>query len=209
MNKLNKINSIVRLQFTFDYRKTIQSLNYFALKAGGQINKMKALKLIYFADRYHVRKYGRLTSTDNYVAMRYGPVPSTAKDIAESNEFLDKSIIRYSIEYIKSIDNLSFTSKRKLDKNVFSESDLEALQFAWNTFGHLNQFELAELTHEYPDWAKHKDALAQELCLSMNILDFLEDPISNVDKCFDLDECERLARRQQLIELEHVESLWR
>src|ERR1700683_762715 len=45
-------------------RKATQALNYFAcLSASGapfaEINKMKALKLLFFADRYHLRKYGR------------------------------------------------------------------------------------------------------------------------------------------------------
>ncbi len=198
-----------RLFFTCDYRKAVQSMNYLALQAGGQINKMKLLKLIYFADRYHVRKYGRLVSNDSYVAMKYGPVPSTAKDIAESNDYLAKEIVDYSLRYIEPVDNLTLASAHKVDESVFSESDLEALQFAWDTFGHLDQFELAKLTHEYPEWSKHEDALNQESCLSMNVLDFLEDPSADVEKCFELSKQERLARSRQLVELAHVESLWR
>ncbi len=37
----------------FDYKKATQALNFFAIKCGGKIDKMKALKLIFFADRYH------------------------------------------------------------------------------------------------------------------------------------------------------------
>ena len=55
--------------------------------------KMKALKLVYIADRYHLRKYGRLITNDTYFAMNYGPVPSGTKDIAEASEvFLDRSL---------------------------------------------------------------------------------------------------------------------
>ena len=56
----------------FDYKKATQALNFFALKEGGTINKMKALKLIYFADRYNLRKYGRPVRNDDYWAMGYG-----------------------------------------------------------------------------------------------------------------------------------------
>ena len=77
------------LRFNFDYRKSTQVLNFFANKQGGQINKMKALKLIFLADRYHIRKYGRLITNDVYVAMKHGPVPSTTKDISEYNDYLD------------------------------------------------------------------------------------------------------------------------
>lgn len=46
---------------------------------------MKALQLVYFADRYHLRKFGRPITNDEYFAMPYGPVASGAKDIAEGS----------------------------------------------------------------------------------------------------------------------------
>lgn len=66
----------------FDYKKATQALNFFALKEGGTINKMKALKLIYFAERYHLRKYGRPVTNDDYWAMGLGTVPSGSRDIS-------------------------------------------------------------------------------------------------------------------------------
>lgn len=54
------------MPFSFSHRKATQALNFFARKAPGHsINKMKALKLVYFADRYHLRKYGRPVVGDN------------------------------------------------------------------------------------------------------------------------------------------------
>src|SRR5882724_2767190 len=71
------------MPFSFSHRKATQALNFFARKAGGRINKMKALKLVYFADRYHLRKYGRPVVGDEYLAMNYGPVASGTKDLAK------------------------------------------------------------------------------------------------------------------------------
>ncbi len=197
------------LHFIFDHEKSTQALNYFALQQGGRINKMKALKLLYFADRYHVRKYGRLITNDNYVAMQHGPVPSTTKDIAESNDFLDEELKAYSLDFIEPVDNLVLKSVCKVDKSVLSESDLEALQFAWDNFGHLTQFQLRDLTHLYPEWLRHKDTLRFETCVPMYLLDFLEDPIGEANNCFELSEPDKSIRREQLTELAHIESLWR
>ena len=47
------------IHLEFDHEKATQAINFFARESGGQINKMKAIKLIYFAERYHLRKYGR------------------------------------------------------------------------------------------------------------------------------------------------------
>lgn len=197
-----------RIHFNFDYKKATQGLNHFALKEGGQINKMKVLKLIYLADRYHLRKYGRLITNDSYFAMSYGPVPSGVKDIAEASDFLGESENEYSSRFVESIENLTLKSINPVDDSVFSESDIEALTFAWEKFGHLAQFKLAELTHYYPEWEKHKKALELDSRIQMNLEDFLNDSASNIEKCFELTEQDRNIRREQLEELFHIESLW-
>jgi len=198
-----------RLHFSFDYLKATQALDYFAIKAGGQINKMKELKLVYFADRYHLRKYGRMVTNDNYLAMQYGPVPSTTKDIAESNDYLDETIGAYSQNFIEPINNLTLRTINGLDESVLSDSDLEALKFSWDTFGHLDQFELRDLTHFYPEWLRVEDDLACASCLPMNLLDFLKDPVGDADKCYELNDKAKSIRSKQIAELAYIDSLWR
>ena len=144
-----------RIARNFDHKKATQSLNYFAVKEGGHINKMKALKLVYLADRYHLRKYGRLITNDIYFAMNYGAVPSSVKDIAEKSEFLGEKEQYYASRYITTT-RYQVRSVKLPNNDVFSDSDIEALDFAWNKFGHLAKFQLAELTHEYPEWKKHE-----------------------------------------------------
>lgn len=202
-------STVHRLHFDFDYCKATQALNYFAQREGGRINKMKALKLLYFADRYHIRKYGRLITNDNYLAMQHGPVPSTSKDIAEANDYLDDEVKAYSSQFIQPLDNLVLRSVRKADESVLSDSDMEALRFAWDNFGHCDQFELRDLTHDYPEWLTRKDYLDDASCLPMDLLEFVKDPATNVNKCFELSDKDKLIRRDQLIELAYIESLWR
>ena len=62
------------MPFSFSHRKATQALNFFARQGGGSINKMKALKLVYFADRSHLRRYGRPVVGDEYLAMNFSPV---------------------------------------------------------------------------------------------------------------------------------------
>jgi uncharacterized phage-associated protein len=205
-----EIMGMLRSHFTFNYKKVTQGLNSFALKEGGRINKMKALKLVYIADRYHLRKYGRLITNDTYFAMNYGPVPSGAKDIAEASEvFLDRNEGEYSSQYIISEDNLTMRSLHPVDEVVFSESDIEALEFAWATFGHFDQFQLADYTHHYPEWKRHEQSLKSDSRILISLEDFFNDPAPGIEQCFVLSEDDKSIRREQLAEMSRLENLWR
>ena len=198
-----------KCNFTFDYKKTTQALNYLAEKSGGQINRMKALKLIYFADRYHLRKYGRLITNDTYYAMDNGPVASGAKDIAEGSGFIGREAQNYASTYLESFSRHNFKSKQTTDKEEFSISDLEALDYALDKFGHLDEWGIVDLTHKYPDWYKHRPSLKLADRIEMDVNDFFDDSTFKVDKCFPLTAEEKAIRRDHLEEMLAIESAWR
>lgn len=208
------------LQFSFIPEKSTQALNFFAKQAGGKINKMKALKLVFLADRYHLRKYGRFVTNDSYIAMRHGPVPSATRDILESNDYLGDIEKKYAAQYIEPVDNWTFKSIHTPDTRVFSESDIEALEFVWKNFGRYDQFELRDITHTYPEWAKFEEQVSTPgSCRQMDILDFLLEPNKRLDKrlkvneeahqTFALNDKERKIKSEELVESSFVESLWR
>lgn len=162
----------------FKIDKGTQALNYFAVSEGGRINKMKAIKLIWLADRYHLRKYGRSITDDSYKAMPYGPVPSSTKDIAQRSIFCGKEMREYAEQFVKPVNDYSFDSIAPVDEDVFSDTDLEALKFAYDNFGKFNQFTLADISHAYPEWKKRsgEDKL---LINDMSYLDFFDNPDLN------------------------------
>jgi len=198
-----------KCNFTFDYKKTTQALNYLAEKSGGQINRMRALKLIYFADRYHLRKYGRLITNDTYYAMDNGPVASGAKDIAEGSDFIGREAQNYASNYIEIFSRHDFKSKQTTDKAEFSISDLEALNYVLDKFGHLDEWGIVDLTHKYPDWYKHGPSLKLADRIEMDVNDFFDDSTFKVDNCFPLTDEEKEIRRDHLEEMLTIESAWR
>lgn len=198
------------MPMSFSHKKTTQALNFFARQSGGRINKMKALKLLFFADRFHLRKYGRPITNDEYFAMGYGPVPSGAKDLAEGSDFRPDVEKAYSSQFVDPVDRYEFTSISDVDAVVFSATDQEALAYAWDHFGSLDQFALADLTHQYPEWKKHEAALSSESSsrVKMSFSDFLEDPPTPCDPCYALDDEEREVRREEVQELGSLHNLW-
>lgn len=205
------------LHFAPDHQKVTQTLNYLANKSGGQINKMKALKLLFFADRYHLRNYGRPVSGDQYWAMKQGPVASMALNLADNSElddvereYLDRFLSRSENKYV-------LCSVGQVDEDVFSDSDLEALEFAWATFGHLDKWTLVELTHAYPEWNKHEPRLGEWIRRArMEYADFFLDPrddepllaaVGNEDP-FALSEADKQQAFETAHERARIEALW-
>lgn len=193
----------------FNLKKTTQALNFLAIKSHGEIDKIKAIKLIYFADRFHLRKYGRPITNDEYLAMEWGPVNSNAKDIADMNEeYLGVSEREYASQYIGKPAKNVIKSLQEVNNKVFSQTDIEALNWVWETFGHLGGFDLANLSHEYPEWKKFKDIIESKTQsrVPMNYEDFFEDPGEGFEKCCVISPKEKEDRIDALKELDKISA---
>lgn len=160
----------------FNYKKSIQALNFFAIQAGGNINKMKALKLIWLSDRLHLRNFGRPILNDTYFALNYGPIASNTKDLVENTSFLTEPERAYRNEYLSnhSQTTYDFQSKNPVDSKVFSKTDLEVMETIFKVFGHFNEFQLSEESHKYPEWKKFEGHLKSSTAsrFEMNYEDF-------------------------------------
>ncbi len=164
--------------FEFNHKKAIQVLNYFALKEGGIINKLKAIKLIWLADRAHLRRYGRPIVMDRYFALPHGPVPSNTKDLAEDTSFLSEEETNYRNKYIKGANRYSYKSIESVDIDVFSDTDIQILDSVYEEFGSYDKFKLRDISHEYPEWKKHELGLKNKISsrFPMSYSDFFENP---------------------------------
>ena len=198
----------MNIGFNFAYKKAAQLLNYFAIHNGGEIDKLDALKLVYFADRYHLRKYGRPITNDQYWAMRLGPVPSSVKELFELDS-ASHAERHYAEQYFERAERPHrIRSKAGVDFRVLSASDKEAVEFAWGTFGQKGN--IVEKTHKYPEWERHELALKGGATrVPMDYRDFLGDPSANIDPCYALTDNERKARQEQLAEMAEAVALWR
>ncbi|MCK5061887.1 SocA family protein [Candidatus Parcubacteria bacterium] len=167
----------------FDYKKAIQALNFFAAKEGGSIDKMKALKLIWLADRYHLRKYGRPITNDRYFAMEFGPVASTVKDLIGFN-MLGKEELSYLSKYLKKKNDNTITVVKKTDSDVFSQTDIEAFEVVYSEYGEYKPIYLSRISHKFPEWLKHEEILKSKVSLREDIKysDFFENPKEKISE---------------------------
>ena len=126
-------------------------------RRGRPVSQYDIVKSLFLADRLHLNEWGRPITYDNYVAMKYGPVPSLAYDLLKGNEFAMRQ---------HGIDNLPWKSsivpgrggmrhytinEAELDEERYlSESDLDALNYGLDTVTRLGFGQIKRLTHQDP-----------------------------------------------------------
>jgi uncharacterized phage-associated protein len=148
-----------RIAFSFHPEKVVQALVYFSERGVRNLTKLKAAKLLFFADKYHLLKYGRPVVGDRYVCMNYGPVPSEAlslmNDALSPVEVEDpaRDEFRNHLRIIDrgfwgKLDFPHFAARGATNREVFSPSDFEALDFVVREYGPKSARVLVDLTHE-------------------------------------------------------------
>ena len=143
---------------------------------------MKLLKLYYFAEKYHLRTYGLFMNDDEYYAMKYGTIASSAKDVLSKNIGYLQNISNEEEKFIN--DNITFDKDNKCcvvseqDTSTLSKSAIKAIEFALEYFSKFDQLALSEITHDYIEWKKHKDKIEvnQVPRVLENIEDFFINP---------------------------------
>jgi len=152
---------MTQIRFRFTPEKLVQALTFFARRGVRDLDKMKAAKLLFHADKYHLLKYGRPVIGDEYACMEYGPVPSTSlnvmNDVLAGDEHFPPTAKDLFDEYLtveKSVFKKYpvFRAKREPDLDVFSDSDIEALDYSFQTFGAKSAWKLSQESHQEPCW---------------------------------------------------------
>ncbi len=178
------------LTFRFSFDKFINALGYFASQGVNDLTKLKAAKLLYFADRYHLFRYGRPVTGDRYVAMNLGPVPEDAFNLIgrmeEPAEVADP-------ERTKALEHLDvyrgflnryrypvLRARRQPDMSVFSDSEVEALDAVVKEYGPQKAKALVDLTHTHRAYKRADAGRAPGSSTSLPYEYFFEDAPDDV-----------------------------
>ncbi len=135
----------------FQERKATQAAAYLIKRAGGRLNCMKLIKLLYLAERASLLKYGRPITFDRYYSLPHGPVLSLTYDKIN----LEANPANPSYWH-------SFISEREghevrllvedVPKDQLSQADEEILEKTFQEFAHMTQWQLSDYTHKLPEW---------------------------------------------------------
>ena len=142
----------------FRSRKAAQLCAYFALKSEGTIEKLKLIKLLYFAERKFLSENHHPMLFDEYYSLPHGPICSSALNGINGiihEEIWDNYITRNGniVVAIKSL------SRDEMDE--VSDAELTVIDEIWKEFGHLTPSQLRNYSHRYcPEYTETKGRIA-------------------------------------------------
>ena len=145
------------IQFRTNRKKAIEALVFLA---GNQprIDVFHICKVIYFADREHLRKFGRPVLGDNYFAMDDGPVPSFILDVTKRSSFLSSEWKNYAGKRLVVDDKDGYVrliARTQFDDSLFSRTDIECLRESLGKYGEMPFLELWQLVHKEQAWKEN------------------------------------------------------
>jgi uncharacterized phage-associated protein len=133
--------------YTFNAEVALEAILYIANRVDNPTFH-RISKILYFADKAHLVRYGRFISGDSYVAMKHGPAPSDTYDILKAVRFGLDYCYEVAPETAFSVDNYMVIPFRAADLDVFSDSDIECLDEAITLYGTKTFGELTRLSHD-------------------------------------------------------------
>jgi|RhiMetdeSRZDD1v2_1073273.scaffolds.fasta_scaffold486047_1 uncharacterized phage-associated protein len=141
------------VRFNFNEAKAVEAITFIAKRWEG-ITPFFLAKVLFFADRDHLRKYGRPVTGDIYIAMAEGPVPSHVYDIVKSNLdfFGDPEVIVDAITITRNERYPRLYAKREPKLDALSETDIVLLEDAIKFCRDKSFKQLSNLTHQEPAW---------------------------------------------------------
>ncbi|RLC19241.1 MAG: hypothetical protein DRI57_07435 [Deltaproteobacteria bacterium] len=137
------------IQFKISHDKTTEVIIWLANMKPG-IDIYHVAKVLFYADKMHINKYGRPITGDTYIRMPYGPVPSGLRDLITENSWLSPrqlNQIKNSLIIDKSDNHYKLAATREPDMNYFSKSDIICLKDSLSEYGEMSSDELYNSTH--------------------------------------------------------------
>lgn len=130
----------------FRSRKAAQLCAYFALKSEGTIEKLKLIKLLYFAERKFLSENHHPMLFDEYYSLPHGPICSSALNGMDG-------IIHGEIwdDYIARNGNVVVAIKRlpRDELDEVSDAEIAVVDDTWRRFGHMTASQLRNYSHKH------------------------------------------------------------
>lgn len=141
---------------SYNARKAAQVIAYLAMKAKSAcLPVLKAVKLVYLADRESLTRFGFPILEEPHVSMPHGPVNSTTYSHISGEVDLDDC--KWS-DFLRARENNEVAAAQGLsedDLDELSDADMACLDAVWERFGSMGKYQIRDWTHDrnnIPEW---------------------------------------------------------
>jgi uncharacterized phage-associated protein len=144
------------MRFRFNDKKTVQAAAYVLDLAGGRMNYMTLIKLLYLADRRMILDHGLPITGDTMISMKYGPVLSRVLDFLSHGQ---GDLQSDWFEYVDAPSDYDVSLKKKAPYDELSRFELNLLQETYEKYGKMDRWKLVDLLHTIlPEWNNPDDS---------------------------------------------------
>jgi uncharacterized phage-associated protein len=137
------------IKFAFDREKAIQAVLWLLGRNSGAMDKLKLVKFFFLADQEHLARYGRPIIGGNYYTMDHGPVSSELLNLVNEASTAVSSL-PFNISATHQI-----STNNSPDDRWLSKSDLDVLDDVYSRYGHMDGFQLRDMTHQLKAYKKN------------------------------------------------------
>jgi len=139
-------------------RKSTEVLLFFSEKLGS-LTVHQASKMLWFADKAHLAKWGKVITNEKYIARQYGPVPKETYNRMQLSRDFGHPEDPNSENGEFEVRGYVITGRRKPDLSLLSESEIEVCNNVLNKYGKKSFNELTELSHtsDYKNTPQNKE----------------------------------------------------
>jgi len=181
---------LMSIQFRFHPEKAVEAAAALLKLHGKPMKYLGLLKMLYIADRIALERMEQPITGDHYVSMDYGPVLSGVYDLIKGQPVDDALPLWSKFISVRNENHVSLLSDPG-DEDLCEEEE-EIIQQVYQTFGHLDPFDVAEWTHDLPEW-KHPHGSAIPI--------LVEDVLKKVGKTDDeIGEIQQEAIREEYLD---------
>jgi len=139
------------------------------------LGKTKLMKLFYFLDFTHVKKYGTPVTGDTYYHLERGPIPSAIKNLVDmADEEPDWALLSDTIEIVKE-DGLKIHRVRCMkefsgkDEDYFSKTQMDTLKEVCSRFKNHTTTQIVNTSHKESPWKSTEEL--QKIPYKLAVLD--------------------------------------
>jgi uncharacterized phage-associated protein len=141
---------IAPIRFEFRAAKFVAAVTYLAQACPG-MTKLKLCKLLYFADKEHLVRFGRPITGDHYYKLEHGPVPTRGLDLLKGQGYAPDVAL---LEKYIAVKGMTIHPKQAPERKVFSRSDLGVLDSVCRKYGRMTAAQLRTLSHRERAWVE-------------------------------------------------------